>query len=284
MMQRRLRAALAAAAAAAVALAACGGTDITDDKPQRGYRTNAFGESHAGDIGTHAYGSHDNRKLTRGGALAQALENIDGIARAEVVVGETNAYVGVVLDERAKESPLLGGSSARSSAGPEEYGMRGNYYGATDSRVFPAPGRGARNLSETGTSAGARKMYGLEGGRGGIGGVTMRRSGTPAAGAWGSGGPAGASSIADIGGAPPPPGTNPRLTAQGLSQQVRARVEAVVRASEPNIRNVYVSAAPGVVEGLGRTKLRGGGAVRQFNEWAPRFFGKDDANRYDMHR
>lgn len=265
----------AAALGSAALLTACGGMNMADDMPQRGYRTNAIGESH-GVSGDNGYGNHQNRSLVRSGEMARAIENLDGIARAEVVFGSGNAYVGVVLDEKADESSALGGSSARSSSSPEEYGMKGNYYGATDSRVFPAPGRGGKTLEEVGTSDAAREMYGLAGSDGGIGGVAMHRSGSLGA----EGGRTGASSVTDAGGASAR--SRAYWSNNGLSQQVRARVESIVRSIEPNIRNVYISGDPDVVERLSRTAAVGDEGVESFNAWAARVFGAEDANRYDI--
>ena len=306
--------------AAFAALSACGGMSGEDDMPQKGYRTNAFGESH-GPAGDGGIGTHQNKTLTRSEEMASTLEMMNGISRAEVVFGSSNAYVGLVLDERALTNSALGGSSARSSSSPEEYGIRGNYYGTTDSRVLPAPGRGALNLEETGTSDGARRMYGLgdsdgggigKSGRsetfgrggivGGIGGVATHRSGNPSANPYtgsvrmGAKGSTGASSITDAGGAAggaaagengAGPGAAARKEAfianNGLSQQVRARVEAVIRSLEPQIRRVYVSTDPEVVERLAQTGAAGGGDVESFNAWAAEVFGsKDDKNLYDM--
>jgi len=153
--------------ASVVALAACGGQGGAGEMSQNGYRTNQTGAG-PGIRGGTDYGTHNNRNLRMNQEMARAIERIDGISRARVVLGESNAYVAVELNENAGNSQALGGSNERSSRNAGEFGMRGNYYGATDSRVFPSvrgqdgtrQGAGTTGLDEAGSGSAATNMYG----------------------------------------------------------------------------------------------------------------------------
>ncbi|TLS53482.1 hypothetical protein FE782_04205 [Paenibacillus antri] len=357
--------------ASVLALAACGGQNDAGNMSQNGYRTNQTGAGQ-GIRGATDYGNHNNRNLRINRDIARAIERIDGISRARVVMGESNAYVAVELNENAGNSPALGGSNARSSANASEFGMRGNYYGATDSRVFPSVrsrgGVGTTSLEEAGSSASAPNMYGtnargagrgLSGGSeisgysggdgnpggflGGLGqmfglngdrndrsdhagGTTGAAGGTGTTGTTGTTGANGAAGSAGMNGMNAgnggvtgtgrsgriglnPTGMNGtddansrfmhnggqfgQLSAynnnNGLSMQVRARVESIVRSLAPNVRNVYVSSDRSFMQRLGTYKTNsfggtdGEGLVSQFNEFVERLFNADnDANRYDM--
>jgi len=155
--------------ASVLALAACGGGNGAGDLPQNGYRTNATGAGQGVKGSATGYGTHTNRNLQLNQEIARAIERLDGISSARVVLGETNAYVGVELNANAGNGPALGGNNARSSTNASEYGAPGNYYGATDSRAFPmVRGQGANagnaggfGRNDVGTGAAAPNMYGL---------------------------------------------------------------------------------------------------------------------------
>jgi len=154
--------------ASVLALAACGGQNNAGDMSQNGYRTNQTGAGQGIRGNATGYGNHNNRNLRINQDMARAIERIDGISRARVVMGESNAYVAVELNENAGNSPALGGSNARSSQSAQEYGIRGNYYGVTDSRAFPSVvgqdgtnrGAGAMGRNEVGSASSAPNMYG----------------------------------------------------------------------------------------------------------------------------
>ena len=155
--------------ASVLALAACGGQNNAGEMSQNGYRTNQTGAGQGIRGNATGYGNHNNRNLRINEDMARAIERIDGISRARVVMGESNAYVAVELNENAGNSPALGGSNARSSQSAEEFGIRGNYYGVTDSRAFPSVvgqdgtnrGAGAMGRGDVGSAASAPNMYGL---------------------------------------------------------------------------------------------------------------------------
>jgi len=149
--------------ASVVAMAACGGQPRADEMTQNGYRTNMVGNNGA----MQQYGTHTNRSLRANQEMARAIERIDGISRARVVMGETNAYVAVELNNNAGRGTALGGSNARMSQNASDWGIRGNYYGNTDSRAFPSvrgqrtTGAGTFGLNDVGSQAAAPNMYGL---------------------------------------------------------------------------------------------------------------------------
>ncbi|HZG87112.1 YhcN/YlaJ family sporulation lipoprotein [Paenibacillus sp.] len=149
--------------ASVVAMAACGGQPAADEMSQNGYRTNTVGRN----ASMQQYGTHTNRNLRANQEMARAIERIDGISRARVVMGETNAYVAVELNNNAGRGTALGGSNARLSRNASEWGIRGNYYGNTDSRAFPSvrgqrtTGAGTFGLNDVGSMAAAPNMYGL---------------------------------------------------------------------------------------------------------------------------
>ncbi|WP_309122790.1 YhcN/YlaJ family sporulation lipoprotein [Paenibacillus sp.] len=369
--------------ASVLALAACGGQNDAGNMSQNGYRTNQTGAGQ-GIRGATDYGNHNNRNLRINRDIARAIERIDGISRARVVMGESNAYVAVETNENAGNSPALGGSNARSSANASEFGMRGNYYGVTDSRVFPRVGGrdgvGTTSLEEAGSAASAPNMYGTNargagrglnggseisgysggdgnpggflsglgrmfglngdrndrsdhaGGTSGAAGMTGTNGMTGTTGAAGgtgmtgttgangamgsagmNGGNAGNYGVTGTGRSGRiglnPTGMNGtddansqymhnggqygQLSAynnnNGLSMQVRARVESIVRSLAPNVRNVYVSSDESFMQRLGTYKTNSFGGrdgeslVSQFNEFVGRIFnGDNDTNRYDM--
>ncbi len=369
--------------ASVLALAACGGQNNAGEMSQNGYRTNQTGAGQGIRGSATGYGNHNNRNLRINQDMARAIERIDGISRARVVTGESNAYVAVELNENAGNSPALGGSNARSSQSAEEFGMRGNYYGVTESRAFPSVrgqdgrGVGAMGRDEVGSAAAAPNMYGTNargngrglnggaeiggysGGEGNPGGFLsglgqmfglnrggdevgngMNGNGTSGNGANGSGtgamtgaagtagtgnGQAGGGTTTNrsgtqAGGGVTGTGTSGRVglnatgmngqddassrymhnggaygqmsaynNNNGLSMQVRARVESVVRSLAPNVRNVYVSADRSFMQRLGGYNANSFGGrgndniVTQFNDFVGRLFNADnDPNRYDM--
>ncbi|MCI3919933.1 YhcN/YlaJ family sporulation lipoprotein [Paenibacillus sp. TRM 82003] len=160
--------------ASALALAACGAGNgagnAGGDMSQNGVRTNYTGNgvgmlgNRTNDAGMGAYGNHNNRNLQTNVDLARAIERLDGISRANVVLGETNAYVAVEVDRNAGTGPALGGSNARTSQDAQSYGIKGNYYGATDSRVLPnIAGHGANGQTggrAASSNRGTAEMYG----------------------------------------------------------------------------------------------------------------------------
>jgi len=345
--------------ASALALAACGaqGNTGAGDMTQNGYRTHATG---AGQTGTGMRGNngiHQNRNVTINQDIARAIERLDGITRANVAVGETNAYVAVELNEGALNNAALGGSHARMSGSAAEFGIRGNYYGATDSRAFPSVrgqsgiARGTAGLNDVGTGRHAPGMYGYNrattysnfglGGEGtgqngtgqsgaGQSGTVQRGTGQSGMGQSGTGqsgskqigtkqsgagqdrtkgsrqhaGRSGRVGLNDTGMNGPRDDAESRYmhnggaygaynTANdGLSLMVQARIESIVRAMAPSVRNVYVSADPSLMQRMGTYQVRSNGSrtartgvdwVNEFNAFVGRLFGNDDAtNRYDM--
>lgn len=155
--------------ASALALAACGaGNGGAGDMSQNGYRTNNTGDG-VGILGNRTndnsgYGIHNNRNLQSNANLARAIERLDGISRANVVLGETNAYVAVEVEPNASSNPALGGNNARSSQDAQSFGMKGSYYGSTDSRVIPGITGHGRDSRIGGRAAasnrGTTEMYG----------------------------------------------------------------------------------------------------------------------------
>lgn len=299
MLKQLLRAAVIGASVAA--LAACGGQTGANDMPQNGYRTNATGAGQ--DVrGTTGWSTHNNRSLRLNQEVARAIERLDGISRARVIVGDRNAYVAVETNGNAGNNPALGGSNARHSMSADDYGMRGNYYGATDSRAFPMlrgqgsfDGRNGTGRKAAGTDSAAPEMYGLNG---------AARNGSNALGLVG-GGEANRTGEAQNGARQNVRGNDAteqymynggaygRMDAyrnnNGLSQQVRGRVESIVRSLVPDLDNVYVSADPNFVERLGTFSDNsfgngnGRNLISEFNAWVGRIFNADgDMNRYDM--
>jgi|GEM_PF-3296794 len=140
-----------------LALAACGVQTGADGQNQNGIRTNTAGRG---------YGilnqSGQHQKLQR---VASAIERIDGISRANVVLMNSDAYVTVELNDRAFTGARLGGTHAKGSTNASEFGMKGNYYGATDSRVLPpVPGWDNDRIQRQNT--GGPLMNGMTGARG----------------------------------------------------------------------------------------------------------------------
>lgn len=115
--------------AAVAALAACGGQTGAGDGVPNGTRANSV------DAGFRAM--TDSTQHAQLGRVARAIERIDGVSRANVVMANSNAYVTVELDNQAPNGQRLGGNNARSSKSARGFGMKGNYYGPTDSRIFP---------------------------------------------------------------------------------------------------------------------------------------------------
>ena len=241
--------------ASVLALAACGVQTGADGQDQNGIRTNAVGRG---------YGilnqSTQQKQLQR---VARAIERIDGISRADVVLMNSDAYVTVELNDRALTGARLGGTHAKGSANASQFGMKGNYYGATDSRVLPpVPGwdndriqrqntggplmngvTGARGTAPRNNSFSTNKdivdMYGYGSGVGRIGGLTMNgtsRNGTRSGAKGSQNGPRTMeSSLANA-------GTTGTTDLSVLNAKVWGEVQSVVRQMlGDNVRNVYVS-------------------------------------------
>lgn len=291
--------------ASVAALAACGMQQGggTGNMAQNGYRTNSV---------EARYGIHQNQHLRMNDTLANAIEKLDGVSKAKVLLSRTNAYVALELTERVRTNSALGGSDARLSNGAHDYGQQGTYYGAFDSRMLPPiPGLLDRpekvNTPPAGTGAlntGMRGMYQTDTpetensrGDGQIGGIRTY-GGVPGRGRIGALNNKTrkheASSMIDYGYGSRmedgPGGGMSQLQAyynnNGLSSQIRARVESVVRSLMPQIQNVYVSADNGFMKRMSSfTTGLSGKEVKEFNRYVDRLFTEDNnriRNRYDM--
>jgi len=87
-----------------LALAACGNQtgvrDGTTPNQYQGYRTNTMDNGTPG----KANGLHNNQNMRVDRKIARMIEQINGISRANVLVGDTNAYVAVELDANQKQA------------------------------------------------------------------------------------------------------------------------------------------------------------------------------------
>lgn len=235
-----------------LALSACGVQSGANGQNQNGFRANTEG----------GYGilNHSAQHLELQRA-ARAIERIDGISRAIVSVANSDAYVTVELNNRAYTGARLGGTHSKASRNASDFGAKGNYYGATDSRVLPpVPGwdndrlrrennagsqmngvTGARGMTPRNNGFSTNKdivdMYGYGSGDGRIGGLSMNGTSRTRIGTNGSqNGPRTfESSLSNA-------GTTGTSQISVLNARARGEINSIIRQMlGDNVRNVYVT-------------------------------------------
>ncbi|WP_199618400.1 YhcN/YlaJ family sporulation lipoprotein [Paenibacillus alkalitolerans] len=137
--------------ATVVALAACGNQQGADNVGTYGIGGNNVGTRDAGGAGMLGgrHGMHYNRNLSANRDVARAVERIDGISRANVVMSDRNAYVAVEFDQ-------AGRGTGNRAFGGNNGGTAGNgLIGGMTTRGLTQGGGAAGGLSSSITDHGA---------------------------------------------------------------------------------------------------------------------------------
>lgn len=296
--------------ASILALAACGGNQQGADMGTNGYRANATDNG----TGMNRFGMHNNRNLRMNEDVARAVERIDGVSRARVVMGDTNVYVAVELDKQTGGNArnnaqnragtggtggvadlrgttgngLIGGVSMHGATG--QNGAGGNR--ASSITDFGTVGDGTRGGGMTGTGLSGRVgtnqtgliPYGHNGQGNSVGifgengGHELRNSNDYDDTYMYNGGAFGRQQRDN--------------NAYGVNSTIRSRVQQVVFSMVPNARRVFVTADETFMQRLGTfgdriggDRQNGRGVLNEFNEFVGNVFaapfGNSDYNLND---
>lgn len=285
--------------ASVLTMVACGNQQGAGDIGTNAYRTNAADSR----TGMNQNAMHNNRNLQMSKEVARAVERIDGISQANVVVGDRNVYVAVELDDKRRGGPgngLIGGVSTNGVSARNVKGNRtssitdlgtagtGSMYNALDIR-----GSGVRRHNGQSGRIGMNPTGMMGGGTAGQGAIPYgHNQNGDAVGLYGTDrantGRNGYDSMYMYNGGAY--GRSQRGGNQyGVNDTLRSKVQQVVYSMVPNARQVFVSADKDFMKRLGTFNDRigdgknGKGVLNEFNAFVGGVFASPFGNaRYDM--